>query len=110
VIQSWSDRWASEVFQEFGKQGCGLRSAQVRQEEAVSRHFRLSWVAQSVVQGAPAVASTSERYVFAAGKQTYGQKCRLMSREVLRSLLALGQRYFAEGKSCDEGPEVSMPA
>jgi hypothetical protein len=110
VIQTWSYRWASEVFHEFGKQVCGLESAQVRKEEAVTRHFRLSCVAQSLVQRAPAGESKSERYAFAAGKKTYGQKCRVISREVLCSLLALSQRYFAEGKSCDEVLEVLMPA
>jgi hypothetical protein len=110
VIQTWSYRWASEVFHEFGKQVCGLESAQVRKEEAVTRHFRLSCVAQSLIQRAPAAESKSERYAFAAGKKTYGQKCRAISREVLRSLLELCKRYFAEGKSCDEMVEMLMPA
>src|SRR5947208_11852308 len=88
------------------KQVCGLESAQVRKEEAVTRHFRLSCVAQSLVQRAPARESKSERYAFAAGKKTYGQKCRAIGREVLRSLLELSKRYFAEGKSCDEVLEV----
>src|SRR5919198_2212302 len=105
VIQTWSYRWASEVFHEFGKQVCGLESAQVRTEEAVIRHFRLSCVAQSLVQRAPAAESESERYPFAAGKKTYGQKCRATYREALRALLELCKRYFAEGKSCDELPE-----
>ena len=61
VIQPWSYRWASEVFHEFGKQVCGLESAQVRKEEAVTRHFRLSCVAQSWVQRASAAESKSER-------------------------------------------------
>jgi hypothetical protein len=110
VIQTWSYRWASEVFHEFVKQVCGLESAQVRKEEAVTRHFRLSCVAQSLVQHAPAAESKSERYAFAAGKKTYGQKCRAIYREALRSLLELCKRYFAEGKSCDEVLEVLMPA
>jgi hypothetical protein len=110
VVQTWSYRWASEIFHEFGKQVCGLESAQVRKEEAVTRHFRLSCVAQSLVQRAPTEASKSERYAFAAGKKTYGQKCRAISREVLRSLLELSRRYFAEGKSCNEVLEVLMPA
>jgi hypothetical protein len=110
VIQTWSYRWASEVFHEFGKQVCGLESAQVRKEEAVTRHFRLSCVAQSLVQRAPASESTLERYAFAAGKKTYGQKCRAIGREVLRSLLELSKRYFTEGKSCDEVLELLMPA
>ena len=110
VIQTWSYRWAAEVFHKFGKQVCGLESAQVRKEEAVTRHFRLSCVAQSLIQRAPVAESKSERYAFAAGKKTYGQKCRAIGREVLRSLLELSKRYFAKGKSCDEVLRVLMPA
>jgi hypothetical protein len=87
-----------------------MAAAQVRKEEAVTRHFRLSCVAQSLVQRAPAVASKSERYAFAEGSITFGQKCRVISREVLRALLALCQRYFAEGKTCDHVLELLMPA
>jgi len=61
VIETWSYRWASEIFHEFGKQVIGLEAAQVRKEEAVTRHFCLSGVAQSLVQRAPACVSTSER-------------------------------------------------
>jgi hypothetical protein len=61
VLETWSDRWASEIVHEFGTQVTGLEAAQVRQEEAVTRHFRLSGVAQSMVQRAPACASPSER-------------------------------------------------
>ena len=110
VIETWSYRWASEIFPEFGKQVTGLEAAQVRKEEAVTRHFRLSCVAQSIVQRAPACASTSERYAFAEGQITYGQKCRTIGREVMRSLLALIKQLFAAGKSCEELLEVLMPA
>jgi hypothetical protein len=48
AIQTWSYRWTSEVFHEFAKQVTGLESSQVRKEEAVKRHFRLSCVAQSL--------------------------------------------------------------
>jgi len=61
VIQTWSYVLASEVFHELGKQVCGWESAQVRKEEAVTRHFRLSGVAQSWVRRAPAGESTSAR-------------------------------------------------
>jgi hypothetical protein len=87
-----------------------MEAAQVRKEEAVIRHFRLSCVAQSLLQRAPAVASKSERYEFAEGRITFGQKCRTISREVLRAMLALCQRYFAEGKTGDQVLELLMPA
>ena len=110
VIETWSYRWAAEIFHEFAKQVTGLEAAQVRKEEAVTRHFRLSCVAQSLLQRAPAVASKSERYAFAEGRITFGQKCRAISREVLRATLALCQRYFTEGKTCEQVLELLMPA
>jgi hypothetical protein len=110
IIETWSYRWTVEVFHEFDKQVCGMEAAQVRKEEAVIRHFRLSCVAQSLIQRAPALTSKSERYEFAEGRITFGQKCRTISREVLRAMLALCQRYFTEGKTCDQVLELLMPA
>ena len=110
VIQVWSYRWASEVFHEFGKQNAGMESAQLRNEEAVKRHFYLSCVAQSFLQRASATASTSEKFAFAQGKTTVGQKCRAIAREAFTALLNLAKRLFGEGKSVDNVLEVLMPA
>lgn len=110
AIQTWSYRWSSEIFHEFTKQVTGLESVQVRKEEAVKRHFRLSCVSQSLIQRASAPASESERFKFAKGKITFGQRCRAISREVLRSMLKLSKRFFAEGKSCEEVLDILMPA
>jgi hypothetical protein len=110
TIQTWSYRWSSEVFHEFTKQVTGLESSQVRKEEAVKRHFRLSCVAPSLIQRASAVGSESERFEFAKGKTTFGQRCRTIAREVFRSMLELSKRLFAEGKSSDEVLDMLMPA
>jgi hypothetical protein len=110
AIQTWSYRWSSEVFHEFTKQVTGLESAQVRKEEAVKRHFRLSCVSQSLIQRASAPASESERFKFAKGKITFGQRCRAISREVLGSMLKLSKRHFEEGRSCEEVLDILMPA
>jgi hypothetical protein len=72
MIETWSFRWAAEVFHEFSKQGTGLEAAQVRNEEAGNRHLRLSCLAQSLLQRTPAVASTSEQFAFAKGGMTFG--------------------------------------
>jgi hypothetical protein len=84
LLETWSDRWTAEIFHEFAKQVWGLEAAQVRQEEAVTRPFRLRCVAQSLLQRAPAVASQSARDALAEGRITIGQKGRASSREVLR--------------------------
>src|SRR5262249_35483603 len=86
VIETWSYRWASEIFHEFGKQVTGLEAAQVRKEEAVTRHFRLSCIAQSLLQRAPVSPSESERFAFAQGAITVGQKARAIAREALEGL------------------------
>jgi hypothetical protein len=72
MLETWSYRWTSEVFHEFDKQVCDIEAAQVRKEEAVTRHFRLRGVAQSLIQCAPAVASKSERDECAEGLITFG--------------------------------------
>jgi hypothetical protein len=110
IIETWSFRWAAEVFHEFSKQGTGLEAAQVRNEEAVNRHLRLSCLAQSLLQRTPTIASTSEQFAFAKGEQTFGQRCRAITREVFHSLLTFAQRLFAGGYSCDQVTEALMPA
>ena len=110
VIETWSYRWASEIFHEFGKQVCGLEAAQVRKEEAVKRHFRLSCVAQSLLQQAPASGSETERFAFAQGAITIGQKVRTIARDALQSLLKLVEQLFAQGHSCEHILGVLMPA
>ena len=110
IIETWSFRWAAELFHEFSKQGTGLEAAQVRNEEAVKRHLRLSCLAQSLLQRAPAVASTSEKFAFAKGEITFGQRCRAIGREVFHSLLSVAKRLFADGYSCEQVAEVLMPA
>ena len=110
IIETWSFRWAAEVFHEFSKQGTGLEAAQVRNEEAVNRHFRLSCLAQSILQRTPTIASTSEQFAFAKGEITFGQRCRPITREVFHSLLSLAKRLFAGGYSCEQVAEALMPA
>jgi hypothetical protein len=110
MIETWSFRWAAEVFHEFSKQGTGLEAAQVRNEEAVNRHLRLSCLAQSMLQRTPTIASTSESFAFAKGTITFGQRCRAITREVFSSLLSLAQRLFAGGYSCEQVTEALMPA
>jgi len=109
ILETWSYRWSSEVFHEFGKQLTGMESAQVRNEEAVKRHFRLSCVSQSLIQRAIVGESKSERYEFSNGKVTIGQRCRKIVREVMRSMLELSKRLFTEGKSIDDVMDMLMP-
>jgi hypothetical protein len=110
IIETWSFRWAAEVFPEFSKQGCGLEAAQVGNEEAVKRHLRLRCLAQSILQRPPTVVSTSEQFAFAKGATTFGQRCHAITREVFSSLLSFTNRLFAGGYSCEQVLEAFMPA
>ena len=109
VMETWSYRWAAEIFHEFGKQVTGLEAAQVRKEEAVKRHFRLSCVAQSLVQRAACSGGKSERFEFADEKATVGQKVYTIAREALAGVLQFAQGLFAQGRTCDQVLEVLMP-
>jgi len=110
MLETWSYRWSSEIFHEFGKQVAGMESAQVREEEGVKRHFRLSCVAQSLIQRAPVGESKCEKFQFAKGESTIGQRCRTIAREVLHSILELSKRLFTEGKSTESVVDMFMPA
>ncbi|MBV9482338.1 MAG: hypothetical protein JO249_16540 [Acidobacteria bacterium] len=110
VLETWSERWASEIFHEFAKQVTGLEAAQVRKEEAVQRHCRLSGVAQSLVQQAPASGATSERFAFAQGESTCGQKCYTIAREAWSALLRLVASLLARGHKCEDILELLLPA
>ena len=110
VLETWSYRWASEIFHEFAKQVTGLEAAQVRKEEAVQRHFRLSGVAQSLVQQAPAAGSTSERFAFAKGEKTFGQRCYTRVREAWSALLRLVASLLARGRKWNDILELLLPA
>lgn len=110
VIQTWSYRWACEIFHEFCKQVAGFESAQVRTEEAVKRHFRLSCVAQSLLGQATCQGRKSERFAFANEKQTVGQRIYSLTREAYHQLLHLVQGLFAQGRTCEQVLEVLMPA
>ena len=110
MLETWSYRWSSEIFHEFGKQVTGMESAQLRNAEGVKRHFRLSCVAQSLLQRAPVLESECEKFQFAKGEATLGQRCRTIAREILHSILELSKRLFMEGKSTDAVLDMLMPA
>lgn len=110
VIQTWSYRWTIEIFHEFAKQVTGFESAQVRNEEAVKRHFRLSCVAQSLLQSLPCHGQKSERFMFAHNQQTVGQQLYSLTREAYLQMLHLVQGLFAQNHTCEHVLEVLMPA
>jgi hypothetical protein len=110
TIQTWTYRWSCEIFHEYAKQVAGFESAQVRNQEAVKRHFCLSCVAQSLLQQAACQGTKSERFAFANEKQTVGQRLYSLTREAYQNLLHLVHGLFAQGRTCEQVLEVLMPA
>ncbi len=109
ALQDWSYRWTSETFHEFGKQHTGLESAQFRNEEAVKKHFRYSCLAQSILQNVVAQASTSEKFEFAKGDITIGQRCQAVTREIFKMVLDVIKNLLEQGKSCQQILEQLIP-
>lgn len=108
---TWSYRWPIETFHEFAKQLVGFESAQLRNEEAVKRHFCLSCVAQSVLQTAACSGQKSERLQFAQSQQqTIGQRLYTLGREALQQLLEMTRGLLQQGRSVEQILEVMMPA
>lgn len=109
ILETWSYRWSCESFHEFAKQGCGFESAQVRNEEAVKRHFCLSCLSQSLIQRASCSSSKSERFAFAKGKITFGQKVLSITKESFGILFSQAYNLFKQGKALDQALEAIMP-
>ena len=79
----------SDIRHHIGKQVCGLEAVQVRKEEAVKRHFRLSFVAQSLLQQSPAAESETEKFMFSHSAITIRHKVLTIALYSLQSLLKL---------------------
>ncbi len=111
VFATWSYRWSVEIFHEFSKQIVGFESAQLRNEEAVKRHFCLSCVAQSALQTASCSGRKSERFNLTQENElTIGQRLYTLTREALHNLLELSQSLLLQGKSTEQILEVMMPS
>ena len=111
VFATWTYRWSVEIFHEFSKQFVGFESAQLRNEEAVKRHFCLSCVAQSILQQASCSGGKSERFNSAPeNESTIGQRLHTLTREALHNLLELSQNLFVQGNSTEQILEVIMPS
>lgn len=111
VFATWSFRWPVETFHQFAKQLTGFEDAQLRNEEAVKRHFCLSCVAQSVLQQASCRGQKSERFNFANHQeQSIGQHLYSLSREAVQQVVALTQTLLTQGQSVEQIMEVLMPA
>ncbi|MEM9507945.1 MAG: hypothetical protein AAGA16_09685, partial [Cyanobacteria bacterium P01_E01_bin.35] len=111
VFATWTYRWSVEIFHEFSKQFVGFESAQLRNEEAVKRHFCLSCVAQSILQQASCSGGKSERFNSAPeNESTIGQRLYTLTREALHNLLELSQNLFVQGNSTEQILEVIMPS
>jgi hypothetical protein len=111
VFATWTYRWSVEIFHEFSKQFVGFELAQLRNEEAVKRHFCLSCVAQSVLQTASCSGRKSERFnLTPENESTIGQRLYSLTREALHNLLKLSQSLLLQGKSTEQILEVMMPS
>lgn len=111
VFSTWTYRWSVEIFHEFSKQFVGFESAQLRNEEAVKRHFCLSCIAQSILQQASCSGGKSERFNLAQeNKPTIGQRFYSLTREALHNLLELNKSLLLQGKSTEQILEVIMPS
>lgn len=111
VFATWSFRWPIETFHQFAKHLTGFEDAQLRNEEAVKRHFCLSCVAQSALQDASCSGQNSERFDFAQShEQPIGQRLFSLSREAVQQVVEFTQSLLNQGKTVDQIMEVLMPA
>ena len=111
TFATWSFRWPIETFHQFAKHLAGFEAAQLRNQEAVKRHFCLSCVAQSALQQASCQGQKSERFEFAdESQQPIGQRRYSLAREAVQQVVEFTQTLLIQGKSVDQIIEVLTPA
>jgi len=111
VFATWSFRWPVETFHEFAKQLVGFEDAQLRNEEAVKRHFCLSCVAQSALQHTRCSGQKSERFKFAQQhEKPIGQRLYSLSREAVQQVVEFTRLRVHQGQSVEQIMEGLMPA
>ena len=57
----------------------------------------------------PSVSSTLEKFTFAQGQSTLGQKWRSIMREVFQGVLMRVKRFILEGKEVQDIMNILMP-
>ncbi len=111
VLETWSDRWTSEIFHEFGKPITGMESAQHREEEGVKRHVRLSCLAQSLLRQVICQGQHQERFEFAQQQATIGQRVYSLGREAPQQVVELIVQWWQQGQRIEqivEGAEAKL--
>jgi len=91
ILTTWSFRWGAEVFHEFAKEPVGLEDSQCRNEDSVKRQALLSCLAQSLLWEVEGSGATSERFAWAKGKESLGQRTYGLLRQLMEGVLELYQ-------------------
>jgi len=110
ILRTWSFRWGAELFHEFAKQAAGLEDSQCRKEESVQRHTVLCCLAQSLLQSLPCSGATSEKFAWANGNETLGQRSHTLIRQLFAGILELAKNLWGMGRSNEEILNVLLPA
>lgn len=109
IIQLWSYRWTCEIFHDFGKEVTGLEKAQVRNKESVMRHLRLCALSQSLLQDTETQPSAREKFNFADGAITVGQKVMKIAKEALQAIIQFTQNMTKQNWSEEKIMDTLMP-
>ncbi len=110
ILKMWSFRWGAEIFHEFAKQAVGLEDSQCRNEESVKRHAVLCCLAQSILWDVPPSGQRSERFAWADGKNSLGQRSYTLIRQLFGGILEWAQNRWMTGSSNKQILEWLMPA
>ena len=102
---------------ERGKEIFGVKKAYDYVEKRMSRYQTVVTAAianKDLIDGLEVIVVAchgrkSERFMFAEGRQTIGQKLYCLTREALGQLLSLAETWLATGQSCANILELLMP-
>ncbi len=110
ILTTWSFRWGAELFHEFAKQSVGLEDSQCRNEESVKRHAVLCCLAQSILQSVPGSGATLERFAWADGNISLGQRSYTLARQLWEGILEWARNLWTTGSTNEQLLEFLLPS
>jgi len=106
ILREYSQRWCIERFYQESKQHLGLESCELRKPLGIQRHFRMVFLADTLLQ-LNAMVGTLTRW-FKTNVKSLSGKCNIVKSQVVRSFISWTLRQSQLHREVDDILEMAF--
>jgi hypothetical protein len=106
ILREYSQRWCIERFYQESKQHLGLESCELRKPLGIQRHFRMVFLADTLLQ-LNAMVGTLTRW-FKTNVKSLSGKCNIVKNQVVRSFISWTLRQSQLHQEVDDILEMAF--